>query len=129
MPRTIEEILGVSGIGERSIPGTVAVEGREHWYIEYHGGDFDSEFIKLIQAVQPAIPSHGGAITGGCELTLPDGRKFHAMSYKGDLIGWRKQIELGAKHLGCATARIGDDDLYVSDASAFPLAACHARFY
>ena len=129
MTKTIEQILGVTFPAKRSIPGTQTVEGREYCYIEYSGDDFDSEFLRLVQANQPTESTNGGAITGGCELTLPDGRKFHAMSYKGDLLGWCKQVEIGAKMLGRLTARISDEDLYVVDSSKVPLASCNVRFY
>lgn len=131
MTKKMEEILGVGPLGgKRNIPGTVSVEGREHWYIEDDGsGDFDSFFLKLISAVQPPLHTRGGALTGGCELTLPNGKRFHAMSYKGDLQGWRNQISQGAKVLSLSAARAIDGMLVFSEFDAVPILECKARFY
>jgi len=129
MTKTVEEILGVKFGGERTVPGMDPVSGREYWYIEDDGNDdFDALFVQIVGA-EPVIPTSGGALTGGCELTLPDGRKFHALSYKGDLEGWRKQIHNGARKLGVAAAQLVDKELVFSDASVVPVSDCKARFY
>lgn len=131
MARKIEEILGIDSFsGERTIPGSIKVEGREHWYIEDDGcGDFDALFLKVVSAVAPPLHARGGALTGGCELTLPDGRKFHALSYKGDLEGWRAQIAQGAGKMGLDTARAIDGELIFSNGEAIPMSECEVRFY
>jgi hypothetical protein len=130
MKNTIEEILGVKSLsGDREIPGTHTVEGREYCYFECADENCELIFQRLVRAITPAIPTDGGAITGGCELTLPDGRKFHAMSYKGDLLGWRMQIERGAEYLEIVTAKLVEDNLVVTNSEEIPLAICKPRFY
>lgn len=130
MPQTMEEILGGPIPKERPIPGSVPSEDREWWYVEVEGSsDFKGLFRALVRAVQPAIPASGGAMDEGCELTLPDGRKFHALSYRGDLAGWRKQIAEGAEKVGVKAVLVVDGDLVFSGAERIPVANCTARFY
>lgn len=131
MAKKIEDILGIGTFsGKRTIPGTVAVEGREYWYVEDDGsGDFDASFLKVVLAVDPPLHARGGALTGGCELTLPDGRKFHALSYKGDLDGWRAQIAQGARKLGLDAARAIDGELVLANGLTIPISECEVRFY
>jgi hypothetical protein len=131
MPKNTEEILGIDVLGsKRAIPGSVPIEGREHWYIEDDGtGDFDSLFLRIVSAIKPPRHTRGGALTGGCELTLPDGRKFHAMSYKGDLEGWREQIDEGTRSLGLDAARAVNGNLILSGGAEISISACEARFY
>jgi hypothetical protein len=129
--KKIEEILGVPPFsGERIVPGMISVEGREYWYVQDNGkDDIDHQFHEVITAIEPPLHAKGGALTGGCELTLPDGRKFHAFSYKGDLDGWRKQIANGAEKLGLAAARVVDGNLIFSDGNVVPLLEGKPRFY
>ncbi len=129
MTKTIEQILGFRSSAKRIIPGVQAPDGREVWYVEYNGNDFDSEFLRLMDANQPPSAGHGGAITGGCELTLPDGRRFHAISFKGDLDGWRTQLTQGAQMLNRQTARILGNDLFLDGSAGVPLSSCGVRFY
>jgi hypothetical protein len=131
MASQMEEILGLGPFKrERDIPGTILFEGREHWYVEDDGKDnFQKQFNNLINAIQPAIPKQGAAITGGCELLLPDGRKFNALSYKGDLEGWREQIKRGAEYLKCKLGRIVEGTFIISESERISLKDCKARFY
>ncbi len=131
MRKSLEEILGVEKLPtEREIPGTILIEGREHWYIEDDGNNnFDALFRKIVGAVDPPLCNTGGAITGGCELTLPDSRKFHAMSYKGDLEGWRKQIIEGSKKLGLEAAQIENESIVTLNGERICIDECTIRFY
>jgi len=131
MPKKIEEILGVTPFaGKRNVPGTLSVSGREYWYVEDDGrGRFDSLFQDLVSAVSPRRYESGGAITGGCELTLPDGRKFNALSFKGDLEGWREQIVGGARKLHLDAARAVDGQLIFVNGDTLRISDCTARFY
>lgn len=131
MVKKVEEILGLGAFtGTRTVPGTLSVNGREHWYIEDDGsGDFDALFSKVVTAAAPPFYKSGGALTGGCELTLPDGRKFHALSYKGDLEGWRKQILYGAERLNVAAACAVNGILVFAEDQAVPIRDCYCRFY
>ena len=53
---------------------------------------------------------------------------FFAIQFNIDLEGWRKQIELGAKELGRATAKVLGGDVIVSDGGSYPLSRCKIEF-
>ena len=78
--------------------------------------------------VTPPLLKSGGATEQGCTLWLPDGMQFHAMSYHGDIEGWRKQIAQGAQELGLLTARISGDTLLISDGQKIKIAECRVEF-
>jgi len=50
------------------------------------------------------------------------------MSYHGDLVGWGKDIEEGAKGLGLLLAYIESDKFIISDGRSFPLSECEIKF-
>lgn len=117
---------------ERDIPGTTPVEWREHRYVSDDGNDkFVGKgfFDKLTNIIEPSIPTSGGAITENCKLWLPSGELLHALSYKGDIEGWRKQIEQGAKELGLFTGKIIDNKIILSDNRTYDLSDCRVEFY
>jgi hypothetical protein len=57
-------------------------------------------------------------------IITPDNQLLHALSYKGDLEGWKKDIELGAKNLNLLTAEIQGDKIVLSDGRSFKLSDC-----
>jgi hypothetical protein len=131
MEKTIQDILGVSSIPkEREVPGTIEVQEREFWYIEDDGlGEFNKLFHKLLTAVDPPLHSRGGAITGGCSLTFPDGKVFHSFSYKGDLHGWKEQVIQGANKLGLKLGKINNESFVLLNGESFVLSDCDVNFY
>lgn len=58
-----------------------------------------------------------------------DGKLFHALSYKGDLNGWRKQIEKGAANLGLITGKIIDNKLILTTGENYNIEDCKIEFY
>ena len=70
----------------------------------------------------------GGALIEGCALTLPSGRRFQALSYRGDIEGWRRQVELGAEALGVSLGQLMDGALVLEDGTSYPLADCQVEF-
>jgi len=131
MIKDLAEILGVSSLPTvREIPGAIEVDGRDFWYVEDDGkGAFNKLFPKLLSAISPPFHRSGGAITGGCSLTLPDGRVFHCLSYKGDLAGWKKQVTQGARKLGLELAQIKADKIELIHGETFLLSECEVDFY
>lgn len=117
----------------RNIPGTIVVEGREHLYILDDGNDCFKKHRKpsLFEKVtsQFSIAQHGGVISENCKLWLPTDELFHGLSYKGDMEGWRAQIQQGAALLGLLTARITGNNITLSDGRTYPLSACRTEFY
>jgi hypothetical protein len=100
MASEMERILGrrFKSKSERTIPGaSLSSVGRKVIYVsEDTTIELRKIFHDLLGKTQPFLPKDGGAILAGCMITLPDGRRFHAVSFKGDIPGWSKQIELGA---------------------------------
>ncbi|MEC9524985.1 hypothetical protein RCT70_18890, partial [Escherichia marmotae] len=112
-------------VDEREIPGITPVEWREYRYVSDDGNDHfvgEGLFIAVINKIEPSIPKSGGAITENCKLWLPSGELLHALSYKGDIEGWRKQIEQGAKELGLFTGKIVGGEIILSDNRHYELA-------
>lgn len=116
----------------REIPGATPVEWREYCYVSDDGcNKFIGKglFDKLTGQIDPPIPTGGGAMAENCKLWLPSGELLHALSYKGDIDGWRKQIEQGAKQLGLFTGKIVNNEITLSDGRSFELAMCKFEFY
>ena len=130
MNTPMAKILGVDALSaERQIPGTVSVEGREFRYVSDPGLEpFGDLFKKLVRQVVPPRMKQGGALVEGCEIRLPDGRVFQAVSYKGDLDGWRRQLSEGAKALSLNTAELQGDSIVIDDGPSFELGQCTVRF-
>ncbi|MDR6411296.1 hypothetical protein [Paraburkholderia terricola] len=131
MPSEMGKILGLGEIQrERSVPGRQEVAGREFRYILDDGGEpFSSLFKRLIRHVQPPLPTSGAAMIEGCAVTLPKGEVWQAISYKGDLLGWRRQIGLGAESLNVNIASLSGDTLVLPDGKMVDLADCKTKFY
>lgn len=123
---------------ERKIPGMTPFEWKEFRYVSDDGNDeFLSKndllkekglFEKLTEQIDPPIPKAGGAFSENCRLWLPSGELFHALSYLGDIAGWRDQIEIGARQLGLLTGKILKDEIILSDGRSYPLARCTAEW-
>lgn len=79
--------------------------------------------------VSRLIPKSGGAFIEGCKLTLPNGDIFGAISYGGDIEGWRLQTEQGAKALNEKLARIDTDSIVLDDMQSFRLTDCRIDFH
>ena len=129
MTSQMERILG-GPIGlDKIIPGTVIREGREVVYFSDDGRtDFTSQFNRLTKNVSPRHATRGGKTSQGCRLWLPDGSLFHPVSYHGDLDGWRKDVEAGARQLDLLLARIEGERILVSDGRSFALSDCKVEF-
>lgn len=117
---------------KREIPGITPVQWREYRYVSDDGTYKFSKkglFHKLTNQIDPPIAKDGGAITENCKLWLPSGELFHALSYKGDIDGWRSQIELGANQLNLIVGKIIKEKIILSDGRQFNLSECKVEFY
>lgn len=114
---------------DREIPGTIQTEYREYRYVADDGNDnFFDIFCKITEFSKP-IATHGGVITENCKLWLPNNQLFHALSYKGDIQGWRQQIEQRATYLGLITGKVKNHFIYLSDDTKYALSDCVIEFY
>ena len=129
----LEAILGLGRLDmSRNTPGTIDVPGREFRYIscrdDQSSDDLSLLFKNVVRAVDPPRVQNGGAINENCVLVLPSGDCFFGLSYKGDLAGWHRQIEQGAKLFGLQVAWIEGDRLRIDDGREVSLAGCSVRF-
>lgn len=129
--KELEAALGLGRIDfERKIPGLAARPGDEVRYVAYDQSENPLDVIeRVLHAIEPSLPEHGGWLTENCDLTLPSGELFSAVSYGGDLEGWRKQVEQGAKLLGRKTAQIVGDKLQIDDGREVNVSDCKVRFF
>src|SRR5664279_3319308 len=106
MASEMEKILGLGTIQkQRTIPGTLPVSGREFLYVSEDGSEaFRQTFKAVVWKIDPPIATQGAVVLEGCKIQLPTGVWFHAISYKGDTTGWRRQIEDGARLLNLQIA-------------------------
>lgn len=127
----IEKVIGHPICKERRVPGTYLVEGREYRYVSNKRQVKFGKLFHELCSVPPAIAQNGGALIEGCKITLPNGDIFEAVSYKGDIDGWRQQIEKGAKAFNEELARIDidTDSIVLNDMRSFRLADCIIDFY
>lgn len=128
--KKMEELLGLGSIERnRIVPGIQPIEGREFCYIADEGQeDFGIFFKKIIRCIASPIPQNGGAMIEGCKITLPNGEVFQAISYKGDIEGWRMQIEQGARALNVKLARIDEGAIVLDNIRSFLLIDCRIDF-
>ena len=125
----MEKILGVSVGLDKTIPGTVPVDGLEFVYFCDNGHSSASEqFYALTNYTNPPHAQCGGSSLDGCRLTLPDRSIFHAIGYHGDITGWRQDIKEGAIGLNVVLARIDADKIIVSDGRIFKLSSCIPKY-
>lgn len=129
--KTVEEHLRDLGPLEtkRQVPGLVPAEFREVRYVEDRGEEpFKKFFQRLVRHVDPPLMKDGGSLVEGCVVTLPTGRRFQAISYRGDVDGWRNQVAQGASGLGVCLGQIVEGILVLDDGLSYPLTDCKVEF-
>jgi hypothetical protein len=127
----LEKILGgeIEQRGQRALPGLNPVEGVEFLYYEDDGkSKVKKQFNALLDSAGSIKAASGGVVSDSCTIYLSDGRLFHALSYHGDIDGWREAVEAGAKARGLLLARIEGEQFVVSDGSSIPLSECKIEF-
>jgi hypothetical protein len=126
----MERILGAGAFEyERKVPGTRPGEEASVRYVSFDNrASIPKLFHEVLNKIKPKLLKNGGAILEGTSLELPDGSHFFAIQFTVDLEGWRKQIELGAKELGRATAKVQGGDVIISDGRSYPLSSCKVVF-
>lgn len=129
--KDLEKILGgeIEQLNARRIPGSVAINGVEVVYYQDDGRMKRSKLFKVfLDGLSSRSAKSGGRVSDSCSITSPDNLLFHAMSYHGEIVGWRKDIEEAAKGLGLLLARIEGESFIVSDGRYFPLSECRIDF-
>lgn len=127
----LERILGgsIEQRGQRSIPGLNPVEGTEFVYYEDDGRNrAKRQFDLLLDSAGAIVATSGGVVSDNCCISLPVGGVFHALSYHGDIVGWRTSVEVGANARGLLLARIDGNKFVISDGRSFSLSECKIEF-
>ncbi|MGA9704590.1 hypothetical protein [Pseudomonas sp.] len=127
----LEKILGgaIEQRGQRAVPGSSPVEGVEFVYYEDDGKSKPKkQFNALLDSAGVIRATSGGVVSDSCNIYLPEGLQFHALSYHGDTEGWREAVEAGAKARGLLLARIDGDQFIVSDGRSIALSECKVEF-
>lgn len=128
---TLEKILGgkIEQSNSRYVPGVTAVDGQQVVYFSDDGKNkFRKQFNNITCFSEPLNAVRGGVNDRGCKVIPPSGPFFYAISYHGDLDGWRKDIEAGAIGLGLLLAQIKGDQLVISDGRSISLSDCKIEF-
>ena len=110
---------------ERGIPGLDPVNGREYLYYEDDGKNKPKkQFNLLLGSAGTITATSGGVVSDPCRIRVPAGQLFRALTYHGDLAGWRAAVQAGADARGLLLARIVANQFVISDGRSFPLSDC-----
>ncbi|WP_081275091.1 hypothetical protein [Xanthomonas graminis] len=127
----LEKIFGgeIERLDARRIPGLVPVDGVEVVYYQDDKRMKSSSLFKtFLDGLSDRSAKSGGRVSDSCSITSPDNLLFRAMSYHGDIVGWRKDVEAAAKGLGLLLARVEGDNFVVADGRHYPLSECKIDF-
>ncbi len=127
----LERILGgkIEQRDQRDVPGTTPIDGTEFLYFEDDGRNKPKkQFNLLLDAAGAIAATSGGIISDRCRISLPTGTVFHALSYHGDIAGWRSAVEVGANTRGLLLARIEGGQFVISNGRSFRLSDCKIEF-
>lgn len=114
----------------RSIPGTIDVEGREFLYVETAEGEDFRQILNdaLTSCADVPMPQSGGVIEEKARITLEDGSVLFAISYKGDLSGWRRKLTAFCESKGRKWGVASKQVITLSDGSEIDLSNTSIKF-
>lgn len=129
MVSPMEKILGKGSLEyERKVPGTTG-DTEKVRYVSFDGVQSPSGlFRQVTRRITPPLMTGGGVVLEGCFIKTPDSTHFYCLCYHGDVAGWQRQIEEGAKDLGLITAKLEEQTLVLSDGRSFALSDCQVQF-
>ncbi|MDH2435274.1 hypothetical protein QCD60_22375 [Pokkaliibacter sp. MBI-7] len=124
MSNQMREILGEIGTDD-TIPGTIAVDGREYIYLEnIKGRPLSKQFYDIDNNFQPPYPKDGALNSTGFMLGIPDGAEFYALLYHGDIESWRKCVKKSAISMKIKYATIVGEFFCISDGRKIGISQC-----
>jgi hypothetical protein len=113
-----------------NLPGMRPVQGREFCYIQNPDlKSFQSLFPKIVRIGGKGLPQSGGMLEENTIVTTPDGKRFFALSYKGDVESWRANIRACCDGLGLLWAEVQSSDLSLSNGEMISLSSCKVQTY
>jgi hypothetical protein len=114
----------------RTIPGRIIEADREFLYVEALEGESFSQILGNAIAPSPDVPSPraGGAIEEKVRVVLPNRKSLIAISYRGDLAGWRRNLQAYCHGKGRIWGVFTDDGFVLSDGTSFSLSDCEVIF-
>ncbi|HHS93750.1 MAG TPA: hypothetical protein ENK63_00185 [Rhodobacterales bacterium] len=97
--RVFQEIDG------KRIPGLNAFgDGEWAYFLALPGVDPRAQFQTLVSDVTKRRAKSGAISEAGSRVTLPDGRTFHGVYYRGDVRGWRADLRESCQKQGIVLA-------------------------
>lgn len=131
-PKTkMEKVLGshIAQPDELEVPGSKDADSDRVLYFAVSKGKSARALLqKILNFSDPPNAQSGGAHEGGCLITTTTSETFCAVQFRGDLVGWRKDIELGAAAVGSELARIENGNLKTFGGRSFSLTDCTIEF-
>lgn len=127
----METVLGsdIAQPDELEVPGSKDSDcDRVLYFTVNKGKNARALFQKILNFSNPPNAQSGGAHEGGCLITTMTAEVFCSVQFRGDLVGWRKDIELGAAAVGSELATIENGNLVTFDGRSFSLAECTIEF-
>lgn len=127
----IEKILGgkLERREARSVPGLHHVQGQMALYYQDDGRTTRKKLFRiLLDGVSERSAKYGGRISDPCSILTPDGVLFRAMICRGDIDGWKQDIEAGTKALTLLLASIEGESFKICDGRLFSLRDCVISF-
>lgn len=116
---------------QRRVPGTREVPGRAFLYLQHRAG---ASFLPTFRSLGEFIENNtdryptGGMITENVRITLPDGRVFYGISFKGDLERWAAGIRKYADVNGLSIAAVEGDQLVTDRHDSYALSESSIEF-
>lgn len=132
MKTIMEKILGgkIQSTAEIGINGLQGTNDSEVIFFEVPDAEQPAVvFRRLTNATDPPNAQNGGASEYGCSIRTPENGSYHALIIHGDLDGWRKDIELGARQLDLSLAKVCGDTLVLDGDHKRPIADCDVEFF
>lgn len=104
----------------------IIAKGKKYvFFLPNENNSYSKYFLsKLGEQVNPPIVKNGGISESRIKIITPKNDVFYGFSYKGDIEGWNRQIELSTIKLNMMYAKINHDELLLSDGTVFLLNDC-----
>ena len=113
-----------------AFPGMARADDREFCYIQSGNlSSFHRAFEKVGALGDVPLPASGGIVEGNAIIRTPDGRLFFALSYKGDIEGWRTNVRACCKALGLSWGTLEAGRLMLETGEFVDLATCKLETY